>query len=93
MKSLPTPSVDQKKEEQQIDLRHDQTTVLRFLELISISYFAPLLPTYNFDTCVALMALTEQFDCVRIQPSIRHRLFETALEEKKFWELFKLGAT
>jgi hypothetical protein len=93
MKGLPLPAANQKKDEQQIDLRYDQATVLHFLELISISNFAPLLPTFDFTTCQSLLALTEQFDCVRIQPFIRHRLFVTASEEKKSWELFKLGAT
>jgi hypothetical protein len=92
MLNLPTPAPSETKAEQLIDAGYHSSTVLRFLELVSVHHFEPLLPADSFWTCRFLLEVAERFDCVRLMKPIRKRLHELATREKRAWALFILGA-
>lgn len=92
MGSLPAPIAGQQKAEQLIDLAYDQSTVLQFLELVSIHNVDLIVPTFDFASCCSLTALAEQFDCFRLSSSLQDQLFTVTYDEEQAWEIFKVGA-
>lgn len=63
-----------------------------FLELVSIHIPERLIMNYDFDECLSILALVEQYDCSKLHDQLREQIYLTALFEKRSWELFSLGA-
>lgn len=95
MKSLPPPdsqSIEFNQSTVEIDLDHDEETILGFLELVSIHIPERLIMNYDFDECSSILALVEQYDCSKLHDQLCEQLYLNALFEKRSWELFSLGA-
>lgn len=92
MGKLPTPAPNLRSGEQPINLDYDQTTVLQFIQLVSIHEFDLIVPHFDFAACQSLLALSIQFDCGRFKSAVRYQLYGKTYDEEKAWELFKFAA-